>query len=78
MTKMTYYLRQLHPSEYRKLLNHYFPNSFINHEVLRKYTLFLYESAIEPDNGIYWDFEEWLEEKTEEFATPDVNKGYKF
>lgn len=78
MSKMTRYLLSLAPSDFRKLLIHYFPKSLITPEILRRFTLSLYESAQEAEYMIYVDPQTWLEEQAEDFATFDKDQGFKF
>lgn len=78
MNQIINYLNNLSLKECKKHLTHYFPDSFVTETVLQKFVRRLYHDALDFDNHIYMNPEEWLEKETEEFCTPDLQDGYRF
>lgn len=78
MNKLVHYLITLSPNDYRKLLTHYLPPTYIDDSLINQFISEIYYDAAMMEIEVFIDPHTWLEEKVEDFCTPDIESGYQF
>ena len=78
MNKVVRYLLTLAPNDYRKLLTHYLPPTYIDESLIAQFISEIYYDAAMMNMKVFIDPHPWLEEKVEDFCTPDIENGYLF